>query len=149
MALSKSIKQAFSTLQNQIDDDSSDYFLVTKTKIVFKKKVYLKADGNKIEELQLKILQLEEGKEGEEGEEGRRRKKRMLQRKKCPHLKKGGWKKCDIAPTYWESVTGPTWNSILNSLNLEQQYENLSESENSETSEDQGQQNNLKKKASF
>jgi hypothetical protein len=269
MALNKPIKQAFSTLQNQINE--LDYVLTTKTKIIFKNKVYIKADGiwvdddntepsevlsglgldkkeeinsiinensdlkKRIEELNLKILQLEEGEEEQEEEEeeedfvpkkkvsgkpasqnkvktaiikffndnkadgdllenfsefsvildknnedriktlkkifdgmkggasehvyksfieleilyqlylkefGRKKgsnlakdelnniiitkKKPSIYFKKasnfyfiCKHLKKGGWKKCDLAPTYWESVTGPTWSSILNSLNLE------------------------------
>jgi hypothetical protein len=37
----------------------------------------------------------------------------------CKYLKKGAWKECDIAPTYWESVTGSTWSAILEHLNLE------------------------------
>ena len=41
----------------------------------------------------------------------------------CKHLKKGVWKECVIAPTYWESINGTTWDSILENLNIE----NLSE----------------------
>lgn len=278
MALNKPIKQAFSTLQNQIDE--LDYVLITKTKIIFKNKIYIKVDGiwvdddntepsevlsglglgkieeinsiinensdlkKSIEELDLKILQLEEGEEEQEEEEEEEdfvskkkvsgkpasqnkiktmiikffndnkadgdliledfseflvildknnedriktlkkifdgmkggaservyksfieleilyqlylkefgmkkgsnlakdelnniiitKKKPSIYFKKasnfyfiCKHLKKGGWKNCDFAPTYWESVTGPTWSSILNSLNLKQQNENLFE----------------------
>jgi hypothetical protein len=45
----------------------------------------------------------------------------------CKHLNKGSWKECGIAPTYWESVTGPTWKSIIEILNLEQQQNKDSE----------------------
>jgi hypothetical protein len=39
----------------------------------------------------------------------------------CKHLKEGKWKECNIAPTYWESVTKKTWNEILENLNLSEE----------------------------
>jgi len=39
----------------------------------------------------------------------------------CKHLKKGAWKECKIAPTYWKTVTNVTWNNILEDLNLKEQ----------------------------
>ncbi|RGB23408.1 hypothetical protein C1646_774541 [Rhizophagus diaphanus] len=37
--------------------------------------------------------------------------------------------KCDIAPTYWESIIDPTWYKILEDLNLTQQANDISENE--------------------
>ncbi|GES91953.1 hypothetical protein RCL_jg25797.t1 [Rhizophagus clarus] len=34
------------------------------------------------------------------------------------HTRKNAWKKCDIPPTFWETVNVSTWESILQSLNL-------------------------------
>ena len=45
----------------------------------------------------------------------------------CKYLRKGAWKKCEIAPTYQESVTSLSWSGILRDLNLEEQNANLSE----------------------
>ncbi|GBC02590.1 hypothetical protein RclHR1_00470020 [Rhizophagus clarus] len=36
----------------------------------------------------------------------------------CKHTRKNAWKKCDIPPTFWETVNVSTWESILQSLNL-------------------------------
>lgn len=52
MELGKSIKQSFSTLQNQISDQSgqSNYILITEKKVTFKNKVFIKVDGTWVDD---------------------------------------------------------------------------------------------------
>ena len=52
MELGKNIKQSFSTLQNQISDQSgqSNYVLITEKKVIFKNKVFMKVDGTWVDD---------------------------------------------------------------------------------------------------
>ena len=112
MELNKNTKQALSTLQNQIINDS-DYTLVTKTKVIFKNNVYQKTDGvwvqcdtealeflsdiglnkneeidilkQKIDKLNLKVLRLED--EGEKEDDNNLNLKKKISGKPATQAK--------------------------------------------------------------